>query len=490
MVVCSGFPLHTDPFPTLIYITRIAAMNQADISKLIQGIFDNIFNSITQAEPGGKPIAQASTTVLSLMKPGLAINSADFRNPWTPGNSTGSQDAAVNTAQLVDVAPNMSTLYTDSGRKISEVYKQILDGAHIPAQPTNPAVEKQLQDAEKFLFRLVDMTDPDTGAVTQKKMESQVYRDYLDNQSAYNNARIAYIGAYMEARKTATGKNTWPMVASTLQIPVKTAYDRWRAADASKVEQNIAIKTTSTQNALQLAWNQAQALFEGYGVVLDDTGTGLAPKIQRVSLLPSDWFSSVGTASGWTTFDSAASNVASSASSDFTSYGGSAGYNFGLFSIGGSAGHADSHQQSSSETNDLRVSFEYTLVTIRRPWLNASLFGTKGWDAGNLYAKGLISNGTKRGQDAAVMPLLPTSFVVVRKVKISAKWSKADWSLITSKTGGGGGFGIGPFSISGSYAHSSSNTSFTSAMASGTITVPGVQIIGFINQVVPYCPPA
>jgi hypothetical protein len=464
-------------------------MTLTEVSKLVQGIFDNIFNSVTQAEPGGKPVAQASSTVLTLMKPGLAINSADFRNPWTPGNNSGSQDAAINTSELVDVAPKMSSLYTDSGRTITEVYKQMLDGVHIPAQPPNPAIEKQLQDAENYLFRLVDVTDPDTGEVTKKKLESQVYRDYLDNQSAYNNARIAYIGAYLEAQKTATGKNTWPLVASTLQIPVKTAYDRWRAEDASKVEQNLAIKTTSTQNALQLAWKQAQDLYEGYGVVLNDTGTGLSPKVQRVSLLPSDWFSSTSTSSGWTTFDSASSNTASSSSSDFTSYGGSAGFSLGLFSIGGSAGHSSSHQQASSETSNLRISFEYTLVTIRRPWMNFSLFSTKGWDLGNLYKKGVLSKGTKAGEDSAVFPLLPTSFVVARKIKISANWAKADWDLITSKTSGGGGFGIGPFSISGSYSHSSSNQTFTSAMASGTITVPGVQIIGFINQVVPFSPP-
>lgn len=465
-------------------------MTQTEVSNLIQNIFDNVFNSVTQAEPGGKPVLQASSTVLSLMKPGLAINSADFRNPWTPGNSGGSQDAAINTADLVDVAPKMSAIYTDSTRKISEMYKQMLDGVHIPAQPPNPAVEKQLQDAENYLFRVVSLTDPDTGETTEHKIESQVYRDYLDNQAAYNNARIAYIGAFLEAQKTTTGKNTWPMVASTLQIPVKTSYDRWRAEDAAKVEQNLAIKTTSVQNALQLAWKHAQDLFEGYGAVLSDTGTGLSPKVYRVSLLPSDWYSSSSRTSGWTTFDSASSSVANSASSDFTSYGGSAGFSLGLFSIGGSAGHADSHQHVSSETNGLRVSFEYTLVTIRRPWMEASLLATKGWDLGNLYKKGALSNGTKARQDGELMPLIPTSFVVVRKLKISANWAKADWDLMTSKTSGGGGFGIGPFSISGSYSHSSSNQKFTSAMAAGTITVPGVQIIGFISQVVPYSPPA
>lgn len=89
-------------------------MTIEEMQKLIQGIFDNIFNSITQAEPGGKPVMQAATTVLSLMKPGLAINSQDFRNPWTPGNNAGSQDAAINTASLVDVAPKMSAIYTYS----------------------------------------------------------------------------------------------------------------------------------------------------------------------------------------------------------------------------------------------------------------------------------------------------------------------------------------------------------------------------------------
>jgi hypothetical protein len=325
--------------------------------------------------------------------------------------------------------------------------------------------------------------------VTKKKVESQVYRDYLDNQTAYNAARIAYIGAYLEAQKTATGRNTWPLLASTLQIPVKQAFDRWRAGDASKVEQNIAIKTTSTQNALQLAWKEAQDLFTGYGVVLEETGTGMAPHIQRSTLLPSDWHSSNSVSSGWTTFDSRSHSVSTSNTSDFTSYGGSAGFSLGIFSIGGSAGHSSQHQHASSETKGLYVSFEYTLVTVRRPWMTFNLLGTKGWSLGNLYDKGMISNGTKVNQRDSVMPLLPTSFVVARKIHIGATWAKSDWDFIKSRTNTGGGFGIGPFSISGNYAHSHSQETFNSAMAGGEIIVPGVQIIGWINQVVPYGPP-
>jgi hypothetical protein len=464
-------------------------MTLEEMNKLIQGIFDNIFDSVTQAEPGGKPLMQSSTTVLSLMKPGLAISSKDFRNPWTPGNSTGSQDAAVNTARLVDVAPKMSTIYTDSGNLISQVYKQILDGVSIPAQPPNPAIEKQLSDADAVLYRTVNVADPETGQLTPKRVETQLYRDYLDNLAAYSAARVAYTGAYLEAQKTATGKNTWPLIAATLQIPVRTAFDRWRGAGADKVEQANAIINTSTQNALQKAWDQAKKQYEGYGAVLDDPGTGLSAPIVRSTLLPSDWHSSSRT-TGWTTFDSASSNVATNRSSDYKSGGGSAGFSLGLFSIGGSGGHTKTSQHASSETNNLRISFQYSLVTIRRPWMTFNLLATQSWSLGNLFKKGTVSKGTKGADNQGAMPLLPTSFVVVKDVVISASWSKADWDLITSKTSGGGGFAIGPFSIGGSYAHSSSKETFTSAMAGGKITVPGTQIIGFISQVVPFTPPA
>lgn len=459
-----------------------------EMQKLIKGIFDNIFNSVTTAEPGGKPVMSAASTMLSLMQPGMAINPADFRNPWTPGNPAGSQDAAINTARLVDVIPKLSAIYSDSGSTISTVYKQILDGVSIPAQPPNPAIEKQLSDADAVLYRVVDTVDPDTGALTPKRVETQLYRDFLDNQAAYNAARIGYIGAYLEAQKTATGRNTWPLIASTLQLPVKQAYDRWRSAGADKVEQAMAIINTSSQNALQKAWDAAKKTFEGYGVALDDSGNGLSTPVQRSSLLPSNWYSISST--GWTTHDSASNNVATSQTSDYESYGGSAGFSLGLFSIGGSAGHSSSHQHASSETKNLRFSFSYTLVTIRRPWLTYNLLGTKGWSLGNLYSKGQLSNGTKKGQEKSVWPLLPTAFVAVKDVWISASWSKADRDLIKSSLSAGGGFSIGPFSIGGQYANSHSKETYQASFVGDNIKVDGVQIIGVISQVLPYGPPA
>jgi hypothetical protein len=463
-------------------------MTNDEVQRLVQSIFDNIFASVTTAEPGGKPVMTPATTLLSLMKPGMAINSADYRNPWTPGNSNGSQPAAIQLADLVDVAPKASAIYTDSGHRISQIYKQVLDGVSMPVQEANPAIVKQLNDADAVLYRVVDSIDEETGATVQRRVETQLYRDYIDNQSAYAMARAVYTGAYVEAQKTTTGKNTWPLLAGTLQLPVKQAYDRWRSAGADRVEQAMAIINTSSQNALQKAFDHAKKTFEGYGAILDDPGSGGSTPIQRSSILPSNWHTT--SSKGWTTFDSRNSSVSSSVTSDYKSFGGSTAFSLGLFSIGGKAGHSSQSQHVGSETNGLRVSFAYTLATIRRPWLVFNLFGTKGWNVGNLYKKGQISRGTKSGQDTSAMPVLPTSFVVVKDVTISANWSKTDLDTIKKQTSAGGGFGIGPFAIGGTYASSSSKQTYTSSIAGGTISVPGVQIIGVISQVLPITPPA
>lgn len=464
-------------------------MTQQELDNMLQGIFDGIFDSVTKAEPGGKPLLTPSTTVLSLMKPGMAIRAADFANPWTPGNMAGSKNAAVNTAALADIAPAMSTLYTDSGNQISKIYGEIMNNVQVPAQPLNPAIEQQLASAFGVLWRTVSVTDPDTGEVTPKQMESQLYRDYLDNYSAYMAQRSAYMAAYNAAQSTQTGKETWPILAPTLQIPVKMAYDKWRSNYADRIEQALAILNTSSQNALSKSFANAKATFEGYGALLEETGSGMSQLIHRASLLPSDWYKT-NPASKGTTVDTKSGSFYRNASSDFKSGGGSVGFSLGIFSIGGGGGHSAEHRHMSTETRDLRISFEYSLVMIRRPWLAYHLLATKGWNLQNLYGKGKISNGSKNGQAKSLMPLLPTAFVVARKVIISANWSREDYDFVKKQTQGGGGFGIGPFRIGGSYGHSSTSETFHSAFANGRIEVPGAQIIGWISQVVPYCPPA
>ncbi|MCX6305684.1 MAG: hypothetical protein NT040_12045 [Bacteroidetes bacterium] len=462
-------------------------MTAQEMDALVQGVFDNIFNSATKAEPGGKPLFPASSTMLTLMKPGMAINPVDYRLPWTPGNNSGSKDAAINTARLVDAIPKANSLYQDSGNTISQVYSDILSSVSIPKQPANPALDAQIEAAHSVLYRIIDVTDSDTGVVTKSTVETQLYRDYKDNEVAYQNARLAYLQSYLAAQETPQGRNTWPLVAPTMQIPVKQAWDKWRSNKADLIEQNLAIMTTSAQNTLQKAFKKAQDLFEGYGATLEETG-GLSPKIHRVSLIPSNWYSSNDN-SGWAHIKVAAGTSSTSSSSDYKSFGASAGFSLGIWSIGAKAGGSKESRNFSSETKNLSFEFYYKLVGIRRPWMSFHLLGTKTWNLGNFSPKkGGISNGSKN-QPKAMWPLMPTSFVVVKGIKITASWAKTDWDMMKSTLSTGGSVGIGPFTIGGSYAQSHSDEHWTSSFANGEIVVPGVQIIGWINTIVPYSAP-
>lgn len=462
-------------------------MTAAQIDALVQGVYDNIFTAATKAEPGGKPILTPSSTMLTLMKPGMAINPADYSNPWTPGNQNERFDQAINTARLVDAIPNANTLYQDSGKTVSQVYGDILSGVSIPQQPANPALNAQIDAAYSFLYRTIDQTDPDTGEVGQVTIETQVYRDYLDNEKNYQNARLAYLAAYNIAQETPQGRNTWPLVAPTLQIPVKQAWDKWRVGKADLVEQHVSIMTTSSQNSLQKAFKKAQDLFEGYGAVLEETG-GLAPKIYRASLIPSNWYSSTDN-TGWATVRIAAGSTSVNASSEYKSFGASAGFSLGIWSIGASAGSSSSSRHFSSQTENLSFEFSFKLVGIRRPWISFHLLGTKTWNLGNLSPKkGGISKGVKN-QQGTMWPLMPTAFVVAKGIKIRATWAAADWNLMQSTLNAGGSVGIGPFSIGGRYTQSKSNETWKASFANGEITVPGVQIIGWLNSVVPFCAP-
>ena len=465
-------------------------MNQQEADAFVQRLYDSIFDSLTKAEPGGKPIFSPATTIFSLAKPGMVINAADFRNPWTPGNLNGSQDAALHTADLVDDALKLASVYTQSGNSISSIYGEIMDNVQVPVQAPNPAIEKQLADAHAVLYRTINRTDSETGEVETVQAESQVYRDYQDNQSNYFTARAAYIAAYQAAQETASGRSTWPLVAPTLQIPVKQAYDKWRSNNAAQVEEALAVMNTSSQNALSKAFDKAKKIYEGYGVNLDETGTGMSKLVHRSYLLPSDWYSS-NSVTQWIKKDVSSGSTATNTSSDYVSGGGQASFSLGIFSIGGGGGHSEQRRHMDTNTQNLRVKFEYTLVTIRRPWLNLALLATKGWNLTNLYPKGKLSNGTRTplAQQNSLMPMIPTAFVVARKILISANWSQADSTFIQQQTSAGGGFGIGPFRIGGSYASSSSSNTFHSSFANGVIDVPGVQIIGWISQVVPECPP-
>lgn len=126
-------------------------------------------------------------------------------------------------------------------------------------------------------------------------------------------------------------------------------------------------------------------------------------------------------------------------------------------------------QAVSPASRNFSISFRYAQVTISRPWLKLALLTTRNW-----YIPGTPADAYATGAPSAsadMFPLLPTSFIVIRNLKITASWSAEDRANASKAAA------FGPFSTQGG--------TFTN----DTLEIPGLQVIAWLSKLMPALPP-
>ncbi len=123
-------------------------------------------------------------------------------------------------------------------------------------------------------------------------------------------------------------------------------------------------------------------------------------------------------------------------------------------------------------TSAIRLSFSYCLVSIDRDWLLQTFLDLPNWYVLG-YPSGAFSNGTLQN-NSGVFPVLPIACLVVKDLQLSAQWTQEDLTSIQQAAS------FGPFSLAGRSLDSSSTT----------LTASGMQVIGWISQVMPLLPTA
>lgn len=456
-------------------------MNEQEANQLVQRLYDSMFASLTGSADGGPAAYDPNKTFLTLQKRGLLINPADFQNQWSPGNLDGNIDATQNLSDLVDDIPNFAAIHTPSGRKISDMYQQLLRATVTADASSDPTKRQAYQDAWAFLHQTI--SDPETGK--QKEVASDIANDYDTNQDDWRAAQVNFVQAYLAAMSSPDTKRTWPMIAPSLGGPVHRAYQKWRTGKADQVEAARATLMTSGVDQVKRAFADAQEVFDSY--VIGTQGGTAAIGTRRSTVLPSNWFIS-GNSNNWPTYNWEYTKSATNTSSDFTKYGGSAGFSLGLWSVGGSVGGSSSQFHSDANVDHVKISYQWALCTVQRRWFEAFLYALPHWKT-DVVAKGGWSSGSRQGQGNTQFSLLPLAFYAVKNVTVQANFSQAEVNRATSAISAGGSVGWGPFSIGGNYSHSHSEEHTKGTVGTAGFTMPGVQIIGWINQIMPMCPP-
>lgn len=452
---------------------------------VVQAMYDKIYDLLTYAPGGKKPNFDAQTTYIQLVSPSQTINPKDFEKMVTPKNPNG--DLAANNifADLIDPVPAVSPDYDPTGTSSDKTYRMIVN-ANAISEP-DPKQLEIYNKAYNYLNKEVTIKDWG-GNETKTIMATPIKDNYDTNMVSYFSALSAYRIAFNNYDMTDTKQQReWQANAPLLEATVDKAWNTWRGQGASQVEDAMAAIDHSINSAVRGVLQDSKKIYET--TELSTLIPGGKPWHLSYGL-PSDWYKDAKLYSELK-IDSKNVKIDSKSKSIETGFG--ASYSKGMWwwkkSISASAGYSRKDEQSHTKAENISISMKLCPVQIVRPWFNALIFSMGGWFLDKENPKGKISKGGLVDTNDTIMPLLPVGIVAARDVTLSGFAKDEFESHMEQNISGGVSVGWGPFTFGGHYHQHDKEDHFEASYENGVVKVPGVQIIAWVNQIVPLSPP-
>jgi hypothetical protein len=364
--------------------------------------------------------------LLSLEFPGQQLEESQYQNPWTPQSTNGSQFATEMLSSLIDAIPLVDTIYVDSGVTVEEMYEFVLGASAIPL-PASSTGEIPPNPVNTVLSN------------AHQLFEQTLLASALQPTLSYHPS-YATPGNWADP----LAAQSWTSISiNSNRTKIKPDSPFLRAGGSKHLQDGIWKVSSELLNSdVSKAITSNPELIKRSQQLNISTARTSATIKEDQQRLPPDR-------------ETPESEVLISHPID-------------------------------QSTSGIQISFRCCRVNINRPWLLKSLLEIKGWTLPG-QAAGSLSNGTLQDNSGA-FPLLPIGFIAIRDLSISADWGEIDSDIATKAATSENVIGFGPFALSGRYAKSGKG--YQSSFDGVTITSPGLQILGWINLVIPYTPPA
>ncbi len=404
---------------------------------------------------------------------------------------------AFSLAMLMDFIPDVAVPYSnerqegmykpDAEKRLSEMYRQILRFAKVVTFELTDKEKQKIDQFRKLLFATRKVKDLITDEEKEITEESPMLKAYNERLAAYTAAVLEY-NAKRVAAAAATGPEgkaavaDWAMNAQLYFLKVKATKDAWVTGGyQNEVDSMNAYINQVTQRSMMMWKQQLEEAYDKGKI----TSTEVPIPFLYTTLVPGN----VAVSPGWTNIGISHETVKWSQDTSVNSWEVGGGVNFGLFSIGASAGGSNTHKDENYQVNSFGLSFDLCQALIVRPWFYPEFFANRGW----MLRKGEGWTFSDMPSDGGRPPKgefigYATQALFARNVKIRSAEFVAAYNEATSSVHGGGSVGWGPFTLSGSYSHSEGHQKFESEATEETLTVRGMQIIGFINHLIGKAP--
>ncbi|HEY8983735.1 MAG TPA: hypothetical protein VIU15_29670 [Streptomyces sp.] len=469
------------------------AYKLADLGNL----FRNQLYAILTGGDGTVPPARNS--FITWCMPGLPYEPEDFRFA-AEGIASGANVAeqrlllqqAYNFASLIDYIPEVTSAYsTDrqegvwrnaSGARLSEIYGQILKFSLVIDDQLTEEQQKRLDRMRGLLRVTKTVKDVITEEEKQVTEDSPMQKAYKAGMQAYTQAAMLY-NAKRTAAQTATGEAgmqavaDWSNNAELYRMQVAAAMDDWTTSGyKNEVEQIHAYIDQTTEKSM-LLWKRNLESFYDLGTLTGASGPG--QRFFYTTVVPGDF----ATASGWTEYTVYHSQVDSHQHSENTSWSAGGGFGFGFWKASAGVRQDSQEYDSNYAVDDFSMTFKLAQVQIVRPWFYPEFLENRGWD----LRKGHGWNYDQMPSDGGTPPQgrfigYPLQALFVKDVSIRSASFASALHTYASSFSASASVGFGPFSARGSYSHQESDRRYHFESDGTTITIPGMQIIGFVNH--------
>lgn len=377
---------------------------------------------------------------------------------------------------------HVSLVYAQSGQTLSRVYEDTLDRCEVANEALSEKQEKLIERMKALLQEEVEVEDFLTGEIKTEIRESRVMKAYKEKKLAYENAVINYASRLASASNgTAAELIEWNRSGGIYKQRAIAARREWIASGYKNDVERAQAAISHILGSSMVAWKDR--LVQDVKDIQDNVKGAYGYPFFPSALTPGTFARS----DSWSQFEERALHKKVKTSSRSSSWGGRGGINFGLFSLGGSAGGSKNEETFDFSQEEFGISFEYTQVEISRPAFNPNFFLSRGWrpkdsfiaDYGELH-----SNGEKKPEGTMIG--YPTKALFVRNLKIYSKEFASFMESKTSEIEAGASFGWGPFSVGGNYAQSNKNRESNLDIEGACITIKGIQLIAFLSALFPY----
>jgi hypothetical protein len=460
----------------------MSSQNETAMLGLVGKIYKAITspNSVVANAVPRNSVVSTEPPYISFCSPGIALDSLNFGNLLTPDEVNNCSDFS----QLINSIPTPGALWAPTSSKIWEIYELAITDITLPASNLSEQEKATLARAEAFLREEVSVTDPFTMETKDEVRPTAAYQAYENLFTAYASTVKSYNNARITAISDPTPQNVsnWVNNGPLMEQEVRNAYSRWGSLGyRDYVTRANGIISALMARGPYAYYEKLRANFTN-AVKKDFRGTSFYPTFAYPARIMEPAFQQ-----GWSNFTFTEAETHQYSSSTSVSFGGGGSVSFGLWSFGGSAQYSSTRTYSSCDTRNMSVSVDLVQVPLLRPWMTSWIFSSRGWKGGTMIGgDGSICNGAT--PPAGKMPVIPTSMILARNLKINLDMTSEENRTFSSSLSTSASVGWGPFSVRGNYSRTTNTASHDYTSSGSGIICPGTQIIGLVGEVLPRCP--